>query len=88
MTIDKAPFMQANMTQHLFQGNNNNFQGNDTWLVNLPDRNSAEHIGTVIKNEVNKKMLSEMEHDRYREKFLKKNTFQITSRSRFRHAFI
>ncbi len=55
MTIEKAPFMRPNMTQHLLQGNNIDFWGNDTWLVNSPDLNAAEHIGAVIKNEVDKK---------------------------------
>ncbi|CAF1268087.1 unnamed protein product [Rotaria sp. Silwood1] len=51
---DKAPCMRANMTQHLLQDNNIKFWRNDTWSGNSPDLNVAEHIGTVIKNEVEK----------------------------------
>ena len=68
---DKAPCMRANMTQHLLQDNNINFWGNDTWPGNSPDLNVAEHIGTVIKNEVEQKMLSGTGEDRYKEETLK-----------------
>jgi hypothetical protein len=61
--------MRANMTQHFLQDNNINFRGNDTWPRNSSDLNVAERIGTVIKNQVEKKMLSEseMKYDCYRE---------------------
>ncbi|CAF1401692.1 unnamed protein product [Rotaria sordida] len=49
------------------------FWGNDTWPGNSPDLNVAEHIGTVIKNEVEQKMLSEIEQNRYKEETLKKH---------------
>ncbi|CAF4562376.1 unnamed protein product [Rotaria sp. Silwood2] len=64
--------MRANMTQHLLQDNDINFWGNDTWPGNSPDLNVAEHIRTVIQNEVEQKVLSETEHDRYKEEKLKK----------------
>jgi hypothetical protein len=57
---DKAPRMRANMTQHLLQDNET-------------DLNVAEHIGTVIKNEVEQKMLLETEQNRYKEETLKKH---------------
>ncbi|CAF3266560.1 unnamed protein product [Rotaria sp. Silwood2] len=70
---DKAPCMRANMTQHLFQDNNINFWGNDTWPGISPDLNMAEHIGTVIKNAVAQKMLSGTRKDRYKDETLKKH---------------
>ncbi|CAF1671499.1 unnamed protein product [Adineta ricciae] len=50
---------------HLFQDNDVNFWGNDIWLGNSRDLNVAEHIGSIIKDEVEKKMLSEAGNDRY-----------------------
>jgi hypothetical protein len=68
---DKAPCMRANKTQHLLQENNVKFWGNDIWAGNSPDLNVAKRIGSIIKDEVEKKMLSETEHNRYREDILK-----------------
>ncbi len=48
-----------------------NLGGNDIWSGNSPDLNVAEHIGTIIKDEVEKKMLSETGHSRYLEEILK-----------------
>jgi len=70
---DKAPCMRAYMTQHLLQDNDINFWGNDIWPGNSPDLNVAENIGTVIKNEVEEKMLLETEGDRYKEETLKEH---------------
>ncbi|CAF1420878.1 unnamed protein product [Rotaria sordida] len=64
---DKAPCMRAYQTQHLLQDNDVKFWSNDIWPGNLPDLNVAEHIGRKIKDEVEKKMLSEPEHSRYLE---------------------
>ncbi|CAF1050798.1 unnamed protein product [Rotaria sp. Silwood1] len=61
----KAPCMRAYQTQHLLQDNDVKFWGNDIWPGNSPDLNMAEHIGTIIKDEVEKKMLSEPGHSRY-----------------------
>ena len=47
------------------------FWGNDIWPGNSPDLNAAEHIGSIIKGEVEKKMSSESGHDRYLEETLK-----------------
>ena len=74
---DKAPRMRAYMTQHLLQDNDINFWGNDIWPGNSPDLNVAEHIGTVIKNEVEKKMLSEREDHRFQEETLKKHISDV-----------
>ncbi|CAF1396177.1 unnamed protein product [Rotaria sordida] len=68
---DKAPCMRAYPTQHLLQDNDIKFWGNDIWPENSPDLNVAEHIGTIIKDEVEKKMLSEPGHSRYLEETLK-----------------
>lgn len=63
--------MRANRTQHLLYDNAIQFWGNDIWPGNSPDLNVAEHIGTVAKDEVEKKMLSEPGHNRYLENTLK-----------------
>ena len=63
--------MRANKTQHLLQENNVKFWGNDIWPGNSPDLNVAERIGSIIKDEVEKKMLSETGHNRYLEDTLK-----------------
>lgn len=68
---DKAPCMRANQTQHLLQDNGLKFWGNDIWPGNSPDLNAAEHIGSIIKDEVEKKMLSETRDSRYLAETLK-----------------
>ena len=68
---DKAPCMRANQTQHLLQDNGVKFWGNDIWPGNSPDLNAAEHIGTGIKDEVEKIMLSEIKDSRYLAETLK-----------------
>jgi hypothetical protein len=68
---DEAPCMRANQTRHLLQDNDIKFWGNDMWPGNSPDFNAAEHIGTIIKDEVEKRMLSETKHSRYLEETLK-----------------
>ncbi len=54
---DKTQCMRANQTQHLFQDNGVKFWGNDIWPGNSPDLNAAEHIGTIIKDEVEKNVI-------------------------------
>ena len=56
---DKAPFMRANKTQHLLRDNDVKFWGNDIWPGNSTDLNAAEHIRSIIKDAVEKKMSSE-----------------------------
>ena len=52
---DKAPCMRANMTQHLIRDSNIKFSGNDIWPGNSGDLNVTKHVGSIIKNEVEKK---------------------------------
>ncbi len=52
---DKAPCMKANMTQQLIQDNDVSFWSNNIWPRDSPDLNAAEHIGSIIKDEVKKK---------------------------------
>ncbi|CAF3865513.1 unnamed protein product [Rotaria sp. Silwood1] len=68
---DKASCMRAYQTQHLLRDNDIKFWRNDIWPGNSPDLNVAEHIGTIIKDEVEKKMLSETRQSRYLEETLK-----------------
>jgi hypothetical protein len=74
---DKAPCMKVNMTQQLIQDSNIDFWGNNIWPGNSPDLNVAEHIGTIIKNEVEKRMLSETGSDRYSEETLKNHIIDV-----------
>ncbi|CAF1396537.1 unnamed protein product [Didymodactylos carnosus] len=74
---DKAPCMKPNMTQQLIQDNNIKFWGNNIWAGNSPDLNVAEHMGTIIKDEVEKRMLSETGSDRYSEETLKNHIIDI-----------
>ena len=55
----------------MLQDNDIKFCGNDIWPGNSPDLNVAEHIETIIKDEVEKKMLLEPRHARYLEETLK-----------------
>ncbi|CAF2161526.1 unnamed protein product [Rotaria magnacalcarata] len=64
---DKALCMRANKTQHLLQENDVKFWSNDIWPGNSPDLNVAECIGSIIKDEVETKMPSETEYNRYHE---------------------
>ncbi|CAF5030962.1 unnamed protein product, partial [Rotaria magnacalcarata] len=50
--------MRVNQTQHLLQDNGIKFWGNNIWPGNSPDLNAADHIGTIIKDEVEKRMLN------------------------------
>ncbi|CAM4844297.1 unnamed protein product, partial [Rotaria magnacalcarata] len=68
---EKAPCMRANKTQHLLQDNDVKFWGNDIWPGDSPDLNVAECIGSIIKDEVETKLLSETEYNRYHEDTLK-----------------
>ena len=54
---DNAPCMRANQIQHLLQDNGVKFWDNDIWPGNSPDLNVAEHIGSIIKDEVKKKVI-------------------------------
>jgi hypothetical protein len=52
---DKAPCMRAIATQQLLNESGIDFWGNDFWPGNSPDLNPAEHIGSIIKDEVEAK---------------------------------
>jgi len=71
--------MRANMTQHLIRDNNIEFWGNNIWPGNSPDLNAAEHIGSIIKDEVEQKMLSETGYDRYNQDTLKMHIENVLS---------
>ncbi|CAF1074391.1 unnamed protein product [Adineta ricciae] len=60
----KTPCMRVYPTQHLLQEN-------DIWPGNSLDLNVAEHVGSIIKDEVETKMLSETRDSRYLEETLK-----------------
>ncbi|CAF1372224.1 unnamed protein product [Adineta steineri] len=74
---DKAPCMRANMTQHLLKDNDITFWGNDIWPDNSPDLNAAVHIGTKIKDEVERKLLSETDENRLKQETLEKHLVDV-----------
>jgi hypothetical protein len=74
---DKAPCMRTNMTQYLLKENDITFWGNDTWSGNSPDLNVAEHVGTIIKDEVQRKILSETVENRYKQETLNKHLIDV-----------
>ena len=71
---DKAPCTRAYPIQQLPQDSDIKFWSNDIWPGNSPDLNVAEHIEIIIKDEVEKKMLS---HSRYLEETLKMNISDV-----------
>ncbi len=62
---DKTPCMRAIATQQLPDESGLNLWGNDFWAGNSPDLNPAEHIGSIIKDEVETRMLRENQQNRY-----------------------
>lgn len=74
---DNAPSMKANMTQQLIRDNGINFWGNTIWPRNSPDLNAAEHIRSILKDEVETRILSETGHDRHHEETLKNHIFDV-----------
>ena len=56
---NKAPCMKALQTQNLLKDNNIDFFGNEEWPGNSPDLNACENVGSILKDEVEKRMLSE-----------------------------
>jgi len=74
---DKAPCMRAKATQQLLKAENVEFWGNDIWPGNSPDLNPAEHVGAIIKDEVEARMLVEVGKGRYSVETLKKNLILV-----------
>lgn len=74
---DKAPCMRAKATQQLFKSSGIEFWGNDVWPGNSPDLNPAEHIGAIIKDEVEAKMIQERGPGRYSAETLRRNLIEV-----------
>ena len=74
---DKAPCMRAKATQQLLKQSGVEFWGNDIWPGNSPDLNPAEHIGAIIKDEVEARMLEERGKGRYSYETLKINLISV-----------
>jgi len=74
---DKAPCMRANATQQLLRESGIEFWGNEIWPGNSPDLNAAEHLGAIIKDEVEAKMIQEEGLNRYSIETLKKNLIAV-----------
>jgi hypothetical protein len=74
---DKAPCMRAKATQQLLKAENVEFWGNDVWPGNSPDLNPAEHIGSIIKDEVEGLMLEESGPGRYSVETLRNNLIKV-----------
>ena len=57
--------MKAFQTQNLLKDNNIDFFGNEEWPSNSPNLNACENIGSILKDEVEKKMLSKLSATQY-----------------------
>ena len=62
---DKAPCMIVLETQNLLKDSNIDFFRNEEWPGNFPDLNACENVGSILKDEVEKRMLSEPLATRY-----------------------
>ena len=51
--------MKALRTQNLLKDNDIDFFGNEEWPGNSPDLNVCENIGSILKDNVENRMLSE-----------------------------
>ena len=60
---DDAPCMSALQTQALLKANKVDFFGNNEWPGSSPDLNTYEHLGLIIKDRVEKKMVSNSKDD-------------------------
>ena len=56
---DKAPCMKALQTKNLLKDNNIDFFGNEKWPSNSPNPKACENVGSIFKDGVEKRMLSE-----------------------------
>jgi len=74
---DKAPCMRAEATQHELKQHGVDFWGNDVWPGNSPDLNPAEHVGAIIKDKVEAKVVSESGPGRYSVETLRKNLTEV-----------
>ena len=77
MLQDKAYYMRALATQNLLREHGINFWGNNIWPGNSPDLNHAEHIGSVIKDEVETLMHTESGPNNLSERTLKNNLVTV-----------
>jgi hypothetical protein len=57
--------MRAKATQQLLPENGIDFWGNEVWPCNSPDLNAAEHIGSIIRDEIEVKMFAETGPQRF-----------------------
>ena len=57
--------LKALRTQNLLKDNNIDFFGNEEWPGNSPDLNACKNVGSILKDEVEKTVLSEPLATRY-----------------------
>ena len=74
---DKAPCMKARATQMLLRSEDIDFWGNDIWPGNSPDLNAAEHIGAIIKDEVETRIIADVGPNRYSYETLKAHVEEV-----------
>ena len=69
---DRAPCMKANATQQLLRDQNMKFWKNDLWPGYSPDLNSANNVGEIVKDRVERLMHLEEGRGRYSKDILRK----------------
>ena len=62
---DRAPCMKALATQELLRENDIDFFGNQEWPGNSPDLNACEHLGAIMKEKVEQKMIRKFPHNNF-----------------------
>ena len=62
---DSAPCFRANEMQNLMESSGIDFFDRTQQLENSPDLNPAEHLGAILKDSVEAKMIKEVDADRY-----------------------
>lgn len=80
---DSAPCFRANETQEFMKSSGIDFFDRTEWPGNSPDLNAAEHIGSVLKDKVESKMIKEYGPDRYSKEKLLCNLNSVLKKMEF-----
>lgn len=80
---DMAPCFRANETQKLMKDSGIDFFDRTEWPGNSPDLNAAEHLGAIMKDRVESKMIQEQGPNRYLKETLQQHLVDILSEMEF-----